>query len=144
MADPFSYHTTYFDRFFGLQNHLACKICWPALTVYWWGLWTEKKYVDDSKTRLYWYLIDPVKTGLFYKHLRHWLIKSPTAPFPPNLQNIINPKPLKIGTWNFKRWFTSLHWSPVMCHMSCVMCHMSHAMCHMSHKKNKKNKKGWS
>ena len=59
--------------------------------------------------------------------------------FPSNLQNIINHKPPKLGSWHFKRMFTShlmsdvtCHVSPFTCHMSHVTCHMSHVMCHMS------------
>ena len=46
-------------------------------------------------------------------------------PFPPNLQHIINPKPLELGSWNFERMFTPHH-------VSCVICHASHVRCHVS------------
>ena len=50
--------------------------------------------------------------------------QSVTDHFPPNHKNIINPKPLKLRTWNFERRFTSPHMSRVICHMSHVTCHM--------------------
>ena len=34
------------------------------------------------------------------------LIQSVIQPFPPNLQNIINPKPEELGRWHFERRFT--------------------------------------
>ena len=46
------------------------------------------------------------QTGLFYKHLCHWLICCKNLlpdPFPPNLQNIITSKPVKLGTKHFKK-----------------------------------------
>ena len=46
----------------------------------------------------------------------------------PNLQNIINPKPLELGTSTPP----VCHVSHVMCHMSCVTCNMSGVRCHMS------------
>ena len=61
--------------------------------------------------------------------LIHW----PSHPFPPNLQDIINDKPLELGSWNFERMFTTHNMSHVTCHMSCVTCHVSHVMCNMSH-----------
>ena len=58
-----------------------------------------------------------------------------SQPFTPNLQNIINSKPLKL-----ERLFTQhpmshvrCYISCVTCHMSCVTCHVSHVTCHMSH-----------
>ena len=44
-------------------------------------------------------------------------------PFPPFLQNTINPKPLELVTWHFYTVFTPL--SGIMCHVSPVTCHMS-------------------
>ena len=55
------------------------------------------------------------------------LIISAIHPFPPNLQNIKNYKPLELES-NILRLFREC----VMCHMSCVMCQMSHVMCNMS------------
>ena len=60
------------------------------------------------------------------------LIDSVTAPFPPNLQQTVIPKPLELGCWNFERMFTFLHLSHVTCHMSRFTCHMSRVTCHMS------------
>ena len=54
-------------------------------------------------------------------------------PFPPDIHNIINPKP-------FAKILREC--SPdTMCHVSCVTCHMSHITCHVSPVtcKNKKN-----
>ena len=83
------------------------------------------------------YLTDPVWQGLFYNHLRDWFIHSLVIElsFPPNLQDIINPKPLKLGTWNFGSMFPSTicHMSHVRCQVSDVRCHVSHVMCQMSH-----------
>ena len=62
--------------------------------------------------------------GLFYKLLRHSLIKGLSHCLPPNLQNIITPKPLQLGICNFERVLASF-----MCHMSHVICHVSHVMC---------------
>ena len=56
-------------------------------------------------------------------------------PFPPDLQNIINLKPLELKfceivhptpcvTCHLSR--VNCHVSPVICHLSCVTCHMSH------------------
>ena len=59
--------------------------------------------------------------------------ESVTYPFSPNLQNIINPKLLELGTWNFETMFTTPCVSWVNCHVSCVMCHVSHVTCHLSH-----------
>ena len=43
--------------------------------------------------------------------------------FPPNLQNILTPKPLELRTWNCEIMFTTFCVSRVTCHMSCVTCH---------------------
>ena len=51
----------------------------------------------------------------------HWL----SHPFPPNLQDIINPKPLELGSWNFACMFTLYHVLYVTCQVSGVRCHMS-------------------
>ena len=59
-------------------------------------------------------------------------ISSLIHPLPPNPDNIITPKPLKLGSWNFERTLISHHMSHVMCHMSWVTCHVSHVTCHMS------------
>ena len=45
-----------------------------------------------------------------------------TDPFPPNLQVIINPKPIELESWNFERMFTLHHVSHVTCHVSHVRC----------------------
>ena len=42
--------------------------------------------------------------------------------FPPNLQPIINPKPIELGSWNFERMFTSNYVSQVRCQVSGVTC----------------------
>ena len=54
-------------------------------------------------------------------------------PFPPDIHNIINAKPLA------KILRECL--PDTMCHVSCVTCHMSHITCHVSPVtcKNKKN-----
>ena len=61
------------------------------------------------------------------------LINSFTDPIPSNLLNIIYPKPLKLGTWNFETMFTTpclsrdkCYVSPVTCFVSCVTCLVSH------------------
>ena len=52
-------------------------------------------------------------------------------PFPPNLQNIITPKPLELGTWSLRQCS-----SPPACHVRCqvsgVRCQVSGVRCHMS------------
>ena len=35
------------------------------------------------------------------------LIKSLSHPFPPDLQNMMTPKPLELGSWNFETMFTT-------------------------------------
>ena len=50
-------------------------------------------------------------------------------PFPPNLQNIINLKLLKLESWNVERMFTPHQVSHVTVHLSCVTCHMSYVIC---------------
>ena len=47
------------------------------------------------------------------------LINGVSNPIPPDIQNTINLKPSKLGTWNFYTMFTT-------CHMSYITCHMSH------------------
>ena len=68
--------------------------------------------------------------------LIHWFTVSLSdwvwVPFPSNLQNTINPKPLFLGKWNVYTMFTTCHVSFVTYHMSLVMCHMSCVTCHMS------------
>ena len=60
-------------------------------------------------------------------------------PFVPNLQNIINPKPLELGTSSFDTMATKpcvLHdtcfMSCVACQVSGVRCQVAHVNCHMS------------
>ena len=62
-------------------------------------------------------------------------------PFVPNLQNIINPKPLELGTSSFDTMATKpcvLHdtyFMPcVACQVSRVRCQVAHFNCHMSPK----------
>ena len=45
--------------------------------------------------------------------------------------DIITPKLLELGTWNFETVFTTPCVSWVTCHVSQVMCHMSCVTCHM-------------
>ena len=52
--------------------------------------------------------------------------------FPPNLHNIIPPKPWELESWNFERMLTPHHVSHVMYHVSCVMCQVSGARCQVS------------
>ena len=61
-------------------------------------------------------------------------------PFPPDLQKIITPKPLELGSWYLATMFTTPYVSHVTCHVysvmrqtSCVTCHMSHVKFHVSH-----------
>ena len=42
--------------------------------------------------------------------------------FTPNLQQIINPKPIELGSWNFEIMFTSNCVSEVRCQVSDVTC----------------------
>ena len=55
-----------------------------------------------------------------------WLSDWLSDPFPPNLQDIINPKPLELGSWNFHPH----HLSHVTCHVSHVRCHKPGVMYH--------------
>ena len=60
------------------------------------------------------------------------VVQTPLSLIPPNLQNILNQKWLKLGTWHFERRF--IHLTPtVICHVSHVTCHISRVMCHVSH-----------
>ena len=62
-----------------------------------------------------------------------WLIHSfIESSFPTNLQDIINPKLLELGTWNFRSMFTLHHVSHVKCQVSGVgvRCHVSDVRCH--------------
>ena len=43
-----------------------------------------------------------------------------------------NPKPEKLGSWNFERMFTPHHVSYLICHMSCVTCYVLHVICQLS------------
>ena len=56
-----------------------------------------------------------------------WCIDWVSYPFPPNLQNTINPKTNKARDLHF--WHNIHHLSPVMCHMSRVTCHLSRVTC---------------
>ena len=67
--------------------------------------------------------------GLFYIQPRCWFIHSLTNPFPPNIQDIINPKPLDQGSWIFERMITFHHVSHVTCQVSGVTCHVSLVRC---------------
>ena len=48
-----------------------------------------------------------------------WLIESS---FPPNLQNTINSKPKRLGSWNFERMIIPHQVSGVRCQVSGVRC----------------------
>ena len=52
------------------------------------------------------------------------LIKWVTEPFPPDIHNIIKPKPLELESWNFERMFAPHHVSCVTCHVSRVTSHI--------------------
>ena len=52
------------------------------------------------------------------------LTKSLTDAFPTDLQNIINPKPLEVGSWNFVTMLT-----PPVCDVWHVTCDISHLTC---------------
>ena len=60
----------------------------------------------------------------------HWVIESS---FHLNLQDIINPKPLELGTWTFGSMFTLHHVSHITCQVSGVRCQFSRVTCQMSH-----------
>ena len=75
-----------------------------------------------------------------YSLVINWLSKWVSEPIPPNLPDIINPKPLELGSWNFERMFTpppcvTCHMSGVTRHMSGVRCHVSSVTCHFLWKK---------
>ena len=67
----------------------------------------------------------PGVDGAFYKHLCKKVICSFNHPFAHNLQYIINPKLLELGSWNFERNSTPQKVSHVRSHMSGVTCQMS-------------------
>ena len=61
-----------------------------------------------------------------------WLIDSVSDPFPPNIQDIISPKPLELGSWHFERIFIPPHHaSHVTCHVSHLTCQVSGVRCHV-------------
>ena len=69
-----------------------------------------------------------VVAGLFYKHIRHWLINL----FIHSVilcENIF--KTLSLPSRNSQGAETLKECSPPLCHMSYVMCHMSHVMYHV-------------
>ena len=73
--------------------------------------------------------------------LIHSLIQSVHEPFPPDLQNILTPKPLELESWFFLENFNptpcvTRHVSRVTCHVSRVTCHVSPVTC----KKNQQQK----
>ena len=49
------------------------------------------------------------------------------------LQNIINPKPLELGTWYFETMFITPCVSGVIYHVSHVTCYVSCSTCHVSY-----------
>ena len=59
-------------------------------------------------------------------------------PCPPDIHNIINPKPLELVSLHFERVFTPHHVSCAMYHVSLVTCHLSPVTCHLSHVNKKK------
>ena len=72
---------------------------------------------------------------------------------PPDIHNIINPRPLELDSWNFERMFTPYHVSCVTCHVSRVICQKYFFFTFSLYKKIKKNlilhhkkycKKWWS
>ena len=48
------------------------------------------------------------------------------------LQNTLNLKPDKLGSWHFESMFISHHAPHVACHMSRVSCQVSHVRCQVS------------
>ena len=62
-----------------------------------------------------------------------WLTQSVSHHFPPNLQNMINPKPQELGGWNLERILNPHNMSLVTCHVSHVTCHLSRFTFRMSH-----------
>ena len=52
---------------------------------------------------------------------------------PPNLQNIIIPKPLELETRRFDRMFNTTYVSGVTCQVSCVRSQVSHVTCQVTH-----------
>ena len=80
---------------------------WPSRKVYW-------QYIS-------WKV---VKNGAVLQTaslLINWL----THPFPPNLSDIIDPKVLELGSWNYERMFTPHHVSHVTGHGTGVTCQVS-------------------
>ena len=75
----------------------------------------------------------PCKWGCStYRFLIQSFTDRVSHPFPPDIENIINPKPLKLLSWHFERLFTPHHVSCVTCHVSAAMCHLSRVTCHVS------------
>jgi hypothetical protein len=140
---------------------------WPILGHFWCSivtLVTVNSNLSNFKKNtesLIWFLSEHVVESIFNRpgvagavlQSASLLIHSLSQPFLPNLQNIINHKKEKLGSWNFEEMFTSPNMSLVTCHVSCVMCHVSHVTWHMSHvmghlshftNANSNNKKSWS
>ena len=68
-------------------------------------------------------------TPLIWEIFHTWCLLLMSQPFPPDIQNIINPKLLELENWNFERMFIPHHMSCVMCHVSRVTCPMLPVTC---------------
>ena len=64
--------------------------------------------------------------------LINFVIRSISAPVPPNVHNIITTMTFKLENCHFEKMFTQQQVSPVMCHLSRVPHHLSHVTCHMT------------
>ena len=60
------------------------------------------------------------------------LIMGVSHPFPPDLQNIIHPKQLELGSWNFEKMFNPHQVSHIRCQVSGVRCQVTGVTCHVS------------
>ena len=77
---------------------------------------SNKKGLAFLQTRCSW----GCSTNTFaINYLTDWL----TDPFPPNLQHMINLKPLELGGWHFEIIFTPHQVLYVTCQVSHVRCH---------------------
>ena len=104
----------------------------------------ESQNSCKKSTSIFWFPVPDIKMpNIFYKiqkflritwasiishknllHLIIWMLTA-LKPFPPNLQDTINPKPLELESWNFERMFTPNHVSHVRCQVTGVRCQVS-------------------
>ena len=77
--------------------------------------------------------LPPSPPSLSFSYSRSSGLSGFNDPFCPDVQNIITPNQLKLGTWTFDTLFTATCVSCDKCHMSHVTCQVSGVICQVSH-----------